>query len=115
MTDEELGKKATEWIRSQGWSEENLPNDEYIQMCDAYIASAKENGVVWHDLRKSPNDLPKRYKHANRSPLVITNKGIGHYNFIKKTWYIYNAECNCSFFDTVTAWCEIPKFRVEGK
>lgn len=41
MTDKELEKKATEWIRSQGWSEENLPNDEYIQMCDAYIAGAK--------------------------------------------------------------------------
>lgn len=38
----ELKEKATEWIRSQGWSEENLPNDEYIQMCDAYIAGAKE-------------------------------------------------------------------------
>ena len=42
MTDTELKNKATEWIRSQGWSEENLPNDEYIQMCDAYVAGAKE-------------------------------------------------------------------------
>lgn len=42
MTDKELKNKATEWIRSQGWSEENLPNDEYIQMCDAYVAGAKE-------------------------------------------------------------------------
>ena len=77
---------------------------------NAFSKGVKENGTVWHDLRKNPNDLPKRYKHANIRHLVITNKGIGHYNFIKKTWYIYNAECNCSFFDTVIAWCEIPKF-----
>lgn len=38
----ELKDKATEWIRNQGWSEENLPNDEYIQMCEAYIAGAKK-------------------------------------------------------------------------
>ena len=43
MTDEELEKKATDWIRSQGWSEENLPSDEYVQMQMAYVAGAKEN------------------------------------------------------------------------
>lgn len=85
MTEEELVKKATEWIRSQGWSEENLPNDEYVQMCDAYVAGAKENqpnaeemikrllkggyiktgisevkeNLVFHNLIKNPNDLPK--------------------------------------------------------
>lgn len=78
-----------------------------------HIAGAKENSVVWHDLRINPDDLPKRCKHENRSPLIITNKGIGHYNFIKKTWYIYNEECNCSFLDTVIAWCETPKFEVK--
>lgn len=81
--DEELENKATEWIRSQGWSEENLPNDEYVQMYDAYIAGAKENqpnaeemikrllkdiktgisdvkeNLVFHNLIKNPNDLPK--------------------------------------------------------
>jgi hypothetical protein len=41
MIDKEIQEKATEWIRSQGWSEENLPNDEYIQMCDAFLAGAK--------------------------------------------------------------------------
>lgn len=117
MTDVELEKKAKLYA-----DEHYDDTDEYgywfsdIEMLRrAYIAGAKENSVIWHDLKKNPDDLPKRYKHANRSPLVITNKGIGHYNFIKKIWYIYNAECNCSFFDTVIAWCEFPKFRVESK
>ncbi|MBR1536020.1 MAG: hypothetical protein IJ630_03685, partial [Treponema sp.] len=60
MTDEELEDKATDWIRSQGWSEENLPSDEYMQMRTAYVAGAKENGVVWHDLHKDHDDLPKK-------------------------------------------------------
>ena len=37
---DELEKHANEWIRSQGYNEENLPNDEYTQMKDAFIAGA---------------------------------------------------------------------------
>lgn len=45
MTDNELDM-AVNWIRSQGWSEENLPSDELLQMEQAYIAGlakAEEN------------------------------------------------------------------------
>ena len=38
---DELEKHANEWIRSQGYNEENLPNDEYTQMKDAFIAGAR--------------------------------------------------------------------------
>ena len=83
MTDEELEDKATDWIRSQGWSEENLPSDEYVQMQTAYVAGAKENGVVWHDLRKNPDDLPKKLDEKKVKTLyhilggsVLTDDGI---------------------------------------
>jgi len=49
MTDEEL---AVNWIRSQGWNEENLPSDEFRQMFDAYLAGIKKGSQldrVWHD------------------------------------------------------------------
>ena len=39
---DELEKHANEWIRSQGYNEENLPNDEYTQMKDAFIAGAHD-------------------------------------------------------------------------
>ena len=39
---EDLEKRANEWIRSQGYNEENLPNDEYVQMKDAFIAGARD-------------------------------------------------------------------------
>lgn len=38
MTDE---KMAVNWIRSQGWSEETLPSDEFGQMFQAYLAGLK--------------------------------------------------------------------------
>lgn len=39
---DELEKRANEWIRSQGYNEENLPNDEYVQMKDAFIAGSRD-------------------------------------------------------------------------
>ena len=39
---EDLEKRANEWIRSQGYNEENLPNSEYVQMKDAFIAGARD-------------------------------------------------------------------------
>ena len=86
MTDEEM---VVNWIRSQGWNEENLPSDEFRQMFDACLAGIKigsqldkvwhdydagedcyedshegrwvkrENKQKWHDLRENPSDLPK--------------------------------------------------------
>lgn len=55
MTDEGL---AVDWIRSQGWSEETLPSDEFGQMFQAYLAGLKAGRPKWHDLRLDPNDLP---------------------------------------------------------
>lgn len=39
MTDEEM---AVDWIRSQGWNEENLPSDELGQMLRAFLAGLKK-------------------------------------------------------------------------
>ena len=110
---EELENKATEWIRSQGWSEENLPNDEYIQMCDAYVAGAKENGVIWHDLETNPNDLPVA---SIFNEVLNENGNKVFYDDINKTWNMF---FNNSIVRTNTPnfWCEIPnlkpKFKVE--
>ena len=38
MTDLDM---AVNWIRSQGWSEENLPSDEFGQMFQAFLAGLK--------------------------------------------------------------------------
>lgn len=59
MTDEEM---AVNWIRSQGWSEENLPSDELLQMETAYIAGLKAGRPKWHNV--AGGDLPKGEKYG---------------------------------------------------
>lgn len=47
MTDERL---AADWIRSQGWSEETLPSDEFGQMFQAFLAGLKAGRQVDKDI-----------------------------------------------------------------
>lgn len=54
MTDEEM---AVNWIRSQGWNEENLPSDEFGQMLQAFLAGLKAGRPKWHKV--ADGDLPK--------------------------------------------------------
>ena len=79
---------------------------------DGYIVGAKENGVVWHDLRVNPLDLPKgpinRYlfgyvkKYRSKRPMLISYNGEWFYDA-----NTYNTEVK------VIAWCEIPLFEGE--
>ena len=57
IEESELECEATDWIRSQGWSEETLPNDEYVQMKDAYIAGAKRYRQQFDDTNKAYQEL----------------------------------------------------------
>ena len=95
----------------------------------AYIAGATENGVVWHDLRKNPEDLPK----------CEENKQIAFY---VKEWYEnvqeYHKHYCLGFYkkaflnddvklfvekskgyesehlpESVFIWCEMPDFKEE--
>jgi hypothetical protein len=77
----------------------------YIQarkVIELLVDFAEEGGVIWHDLRKNPKDLPedKEFK--------ITDKGnIGFYDSCWKKWYYWNS--NEMIFPPI-AWCELPKF-----
>lgn len=93
-----------------GYYESEKENKQLKQQ----ITKAKENGVVWHDLRKSPNDLPKSQNEV-LCLLWEDSYYIGYYHINSKMW------CFDEFSlsedeneDEVTAWCELPKFEVEG-
>ena len=116
---EELKQKAEEYTNTHGTMvmgcEENLDATELMQQ--AYIAGAKENGVIWHDLRKDSNDLPPKLdKNSNCSERLYVQYGgkygntdFAYYNFIENKWQRYeNAE---NVKDKVIAWCEIPQFK----
>lgn len=123
---------AEVWGESERLKKENeqLKKDN-TELCERLEAVAKESGkaltrqiiaesivadlpkekVVWHDLRKNPNDLPKRDGE------YLTNIGVLVFdNSFGNSWQTLLCEA-CDFYeevsDEVIAWCEIPKFEVE--
>lgn len=112
MTEEELQQRALEFATT-GYEKKLLSKDAILIIkaarFDGYIAGAKENGIVWHDLRKDPNDLPTQ-ANTGISDYVITDRGVGYYNGRVKSWWVTN---DYALTDKVIAWCETPKFEGE--
>lgn len=118
MTEEEM---AVDWIRSQGWNEENLPSDELLQMKKAFLAGLKAGSPKWHKV--ADGDLPK----PNIAVLIglqfekrITNY-IAYYRPSIKKWQLYNLHeaqrqpIDDDYIDSdeVIEWCEIPTYTDE--
>lgn len=80
-------------------------------MENAYIAGTTENGIIWHDLRKNPDDLPKRLKTV----WVKTE----YDDYCEGYWWPERNRWQDSdmgdgeSIGAVVAWCEIPKFKGE--
>lgn len=98
MTDKEM---AVNWIRSQGWDEENLPSDEFRQMFQAFLAGLKTGRPEWHKV--ADGDLPSKSSH------VVLNQDSDHviYHTTLKKWFWTDG---CYSGLKVIAWCEIPKY-----
>lgn len=95
MTLEEKAEKSFEKARKRdiGLS--------YGSYCDGYIAGVTENCIVWHDLRKNPDDVPEDDRE------VLNEIGI-EVRYIGDCWiYVYIEETTNA---DVVAWCEIPEF-----
>lgn len=117
MTDEEM---AVNWIRSQGWSEENLSSDEFLQMETAYLAGLKADRPKWHKV--ADGDLPPTSgeMHAERYPiLACTKNGYVTVAIRRKhgrayEWFCSDYDGNTLYLDKeVIAWSEIPKYMEE--
>lgn len=73
-----------------------------------YLAGLKAGRPQWHDLRKDPNDLPKRdirFSTHISIPILTQTSGFAFYQFDDKKWYFQGKEIY------VIAWCEIPQFK----
>lgn len=106
MTAEELEKKV------EAYADEHF--DDYRMTVgdleNAYIAGARENGFVWRDLLKDPEDLPGKGRVAF-SHVVMINKGFREYcNTFTGEWF---AAGTFELVDKPRAWCEIPEFEEE--
>ena len=75
---------------------------------DGYIAGAIENGILWHDLRKDPNDLPAKGEY------VLNQDGcmVKYCNQDNLEW-MFCAAPNDELYQIaeVLRWCEIPQFK----
>jgi len=115
MTDKEM---AVDWIRSQGWSEENLPSDEFGQMLKAYLAGLKADKPKWHKV--ADGDLPKEtgFIESDVLLLLVQLKGT-KYKIYELGWYNFSGNMFVSshlkVVKDVVAWCEIPKYEEEEK
>lgn len=62
----------------------------------------------WHDMRKNPNDFPKRDERftLNVSIMVMTQRNkFAWYSFVDRQWH-----SNGVIIKPPIAWCEVPKF-----
>jgi hypothetical protein len=101
MTDEEM---AVNWIRSQGWSEENLPSDEFLEKMQDYLAGLEAGRPKWHKV--ADGDLPKENKRYLCKIKGFVGSGISYECFDYDTEYSsWKNACG-----DVIAWCEIPKY-----
>lgn len=103
-TDKELEKKADEYVTSTG--NNDCTFDAYV---DGYVA--KENSIVWHDLRKKPEDKPEE----NHTVLLLTTTEpvIAQYDAQIQAFFRMNEHSKyCVYVDlkTCIAWCEVPVF-----
>lgn len=104
MTDEEM---AVNWIRSQGWSEENLPSDEFLEKMQDYLAGLKAGSPKWHKV--ADGDLPNENKRYLCKIKEFVGSGISYECFDYDTEYSsWKNACG-----DVIAWCEIPKYTEE--
>jgi len=113
MTIEEKAEKRTE--EKYACNEKEIMPLEAIGYKKGYLTGAKENGVVWHDLRKDVYDLPAMIEDERKISqdvwLHIKNWGreVGYYDYNKNFWVVKCRQVNLS----VIAWCEIPQFKGE--
>lgn len=125
MTDVDLQKKADLYANNTHFTEYDNPSlseslDISEEIKQAYLAGAKENGVVWHILEEDPDDLPvgEVFYYFDQNPALkdrkVYGRSIGYYNSYNKEWYGYYQGCPCRI-NNVIAWCEIPSWREVSK
>lgn len=89
---------------------ENDPCENYEHWKEGYEKGLAEGKPKWHDLRKDPNDLPKKTGE------YFTNIGLLYYDELCNRHFWHTPSCEaCDYSDKVEedeviAWCELPKF-----
>lgn len=123
MTDEEKAEKYADWFWGASPSTQRAIKQAFLaglkagkDMAEAdlatiaYMHGAERYKPKWHDLRKNPDDLPKRGEY-------FTNIGLLYYEELCNRHFWHTPICEaCDYSDEVEedeviAWCEIPKYK----
>lgn len=78
------------------------------EIMDIYIAGAKENGAVWHDLRKNPKDLPRDNRDVYIATLSFYEEKENAFEYGFDSWN--GEEWFITAASDVVAWRETPIF-----
>ena len=103
---EEFEKKFTCWSKND--------SKRLKELHENFVKVSKENGIVWHDLRKDPNDLPKKAGNYIVRYLDDTNKihsfELSYVDYLEAGHWIDEDNHNIEYYDKgVIEWCEIPQ------
>ena len=110
MTKKQIRKKLSIYLDKHDFDIPSLEDmvDFAQEVANEATKELQGNGVVWHDLRKNPNDLPERDKTFVTEvsvTVVVYPLGFAVYYFFDKKWYSNGKEVK------VDRWCEIPQFK----
>lgn len=72
---------------------------------DGYLAGSKENGVVWHNLKENPDDLPKDH-YIKQAYNQFDGYVRAWYNEEKDEWISENGLKY--WHGSIEQWCELP-------
>ena len=106
---EKIWKKHCEdFPKIKTWSNEKQETAKKAYLA-GYEQSREDCKSKWHDLRKDPNDLPRRSKKRIdlSIPVLLSNKTISYYSYEEKEWRCVE---NGRKQSLIIAWCELPKF-----
>lgn len=109
-------KEAIEWL-SHSWivNDDGNTDDKRIEAGRLAIeALEKADKYRWHDLRKNPDDLPK--KEYETCEVCLEDKTIDiaicHLGFFEPWYAAYFFDCPSNWYTKVIAWREIEPFEV---
>ena len=113
MTLEEKAKKLASAVPLR----RDIPFQDYIrtQLASMYYTGAVENGIIWHSLKKDPNDLPKfghEVLNEDGDKVRYEPSGYSEQYPLLSGWIAFseNEERDVEV-DAPVAWCEVPKYK----
>lgn len=80
-----------------------VTSEDYLEQ--GYLAGAKENGVLWHNLKENSDDLPKDH-YIKQTYLCFGVYIRAWYNEKEDEWISENGLGH--YRGTVEQWCELP-------